>query len=80
LAARGVRRGVGASNLPPRAQRRFWAGQTAALEGSRAVLSIGPSPQNLSGLLIQPSMAEITSKLRQGRPLARFLHICFNII
>ena len=50
MAARVFVGAKGSLNLPPRAQRRIWAGQIAALEGSDATLLIGHSRENLKGM------------------------------
>ena len=61
LAASGFVGAKGSSNLPPRAQRRIWAGQIAALEGSAAVLLIGPSGKNLMGLNVPLFLTDAAS-------------------
>jgi hypothetical protein len=50
----------GYSNLPPRAQRRIWAGQIAALAGSDAILAIGLFRRNLKKIDCPSSNMGIT--------------------
>jgi hypothetical protein len=53
LGGKDVRRGEGVLNLPPRAQRRNWAGQFAALAGYGTVCCIGQLRENLRGIVFR---------------------------
>ena len=51
----------GSSNLPPRAQRRIWAGQIATLEGFARYSSHRPFAQKLEGNYVAPSAKVATA-------------------